>query len=58
MRSRVIDILLAVAAAHAEHKARRRRDPIVTFTPLERLRFAALLVVLLVLLGLVSMFGR
>jgi len=54
----MVEILLAVAAAHAEHKAWRRRDPILISTRLERLRFAALLAVLLVLLGLVSIGTR
>ena len=53
----MIEILLAVAAAHAEHQARRRHDANLISTRGERLRFAALLAVLLIVLGLVEWLG-
>ena len=57
MRDEMTEILLAVAAANAEHEVRRRNDPMLNFTRRERVGAVASLTLLLAVLALVSLLG-
>lgn len=54
----MIEILLAVSAAHSEYNARRRADPLRDYSRAERMRSAVGLLLLLALLLIVSLFGN
>ena len=54
----MIEILLAVSAAHSEYNARRRADPLLNYSRTERRRAAVGLLLLLVLLFIVSLLGN
>ena len=54
----MIEILLAVSAAHSEYNARRRADPLLNYSRTERRRAAVGLLLLLALLVIVSLLGN
>jgi hypothetical protein len=54
----MIEILLAVSAAHSEYNARRRTDPLRDYSRTERARSALGLLLLLVLLIIISLLGN
>jgi hypothetical protein len=54
----MIEILLAVSAAHSEYNAHRRIDPLRDYSRTERRRSAVGLLLLLALLFMVSLLGH
>jgi hypothetical protein len=54
----MIEILLAVSAAHSEYNARRRADPLRDYSRTERRRAAAGLLLLLALLLIISLLAN